>query len=83
MSLEENPNQPQKPNVFRNILKFLLMPMQYLWTFLMKIVGDLSEKFNNAYHYFSRNSFFSVFCENTNVHGFNHVANSNHNPIER
>ena len=43
----------------------------------------LFEKLLNIGRYLEQNTFIVKFCKETNLHGFNHVANRNYTALER
>lgn len=68
---------------FQKIVRLFLSSFRYLWGIMTRYFGALIQKIIKIIRYIGSNSFFMLFCEETNIHGFNHVANKNHLPFER
>lgn len=74
---------------FHTILHFgtiqsICWTFRCLWNSLTEFFGYIFIKLKQLTHFYSGGkAFFQYFCEETNIHGFNHVANRNHLPFER
>lgn len=65
--------------IFRPILDY----SPCFWRILINFSALVFQKIKQLFHYIGNHSFFVIFCEGTNIHGFNHVINRNYYPFER
>lgn len=70
-------------SVFQTNLRIWLSCLQSYCSILFDFFKILFQKLKGIFIYLDKNRYVSVFCAESNVHGFNHTANRNLYPFER